>query len=231
MCRSQRWNLHTWWKRKFFWVCLNFFLSSLGVIQKSWHCRHCNFLKPSLCSLCTGCMSTTGFSDSPDSVCLLIKMPRSTSLRLRNQKRRKGNSSFQHSSAVCVRVSRMPACDLEHTQGCNHTAVWLSVTQQANRSLSVEREAEVKWSFWADSSLCCASSLLVSSVRLCGSVVTCFLNFWISFFCCCFRLRVCGKHHHHSGDRRDFDLQIWHLALREASCLLGPGGHPQQRLR
>lgn len=51
----------------------------------------------------------TVFPDNPGSVCLLIRMPESTSSRLRNQKRREGNSSFQHSSSastscLCERI-------------------------------------------------------------------------------------------------------------------------------
>lgn len=47
----------------------------------------------------------TVFPDNPASVCLLIRMPQSISSRLRNQKLREGNSSFQHScsaSASCL---------------------------------------------------------------------------------------------------------------------------------
>lgn len=89
-------------------------------------------LKPS--SLRT---SQTVLSDKP--VCLLIRMPRSTSSRLRNQKRREGETALFSipllpAEVVCSRASRTPSCDLEPIQSWNHTWAWLSVTQQVHES-------------------------------------------------------------------------------------------------
>lgn len=188
------------------------------------------------CSRCTGWTSLTELSDNPDSVCLLIRMPLSTSPRLRNQKHREGTSSFQHSSSasrscLCERIKDAvmwfgPKSKLERHCGLAqcHSAGELKPFRRA-RSWR-------KWWFGADSQLCCASSLLLCSVSPYSSLMLNVLNFWPTFFSLCgFRLCNCGQHHRHSGDRRDFDMQIWHPAQREAPCVLGPGGHPQQRLR
>lgn len=53
---------------------------------------------PSFCL--SSLLRQTVFPDNPASVCLLIRMPQSTSSRLRNQKWQEGNSSFQHSSSA-----------------------------------------------------------------------------------------------------------------------------------
>lgn len=159
-------------------------------------------------------------------------MPWSTSSRLRNQKRGEGKQLF---SAFLFCQQKLFV--REH-QGRSHVtwnpfkaATTLGFgSESLSRCTGVEREAEVKWHFGADPSLCGASPLFgASSVSPHSSVLSYFLSSWPALYRP-FRTRERGRRHRHGGDGRDPDLQLRQPLLREAGGLLGPGGHPQQRL-
>lgn len=46
-----------------------------------------------------------------------------------------------------------------------------------------------------------------------------------------FRWCICRKRHSHSGNRCNFDMQLWCWVLRQAFCMLGSRRHPKQWLR
>lgn len=135
----------------------------------------------------------TVFPDNPGSVCLLIRMPESTSSRLRNQKRREGNSSFQHSSSastscLCERIKDIvmwsgsgsklkPNCSLAQS----HSAGGQKSLRRAR-----SRSKMIFWGrplpLWCILALC---FLLSKSFQLTDVVFSeLLINLFAVFFCC-----------------------------------------------